>query len=56
MEADQLLKLARERQIEMHGGVVWIDGAAADVDGQLKGPSVGSGASLWRTRYRCGTG
>jgi cytidylate kinase len=26
----------------MHGGVVWLDGAPADVDLQLKGPGVGN--------------
>jgi cytidylate kinase len=46
MPAEKLLGLARERNIEMHGGEVWIDGAAALVDEQLKGPGVGTGASI----------
>lgn len=46
MDAEQLLTLARERQIEMHGGQVWIDGAPAVVDEQLKAPAVGTGASI----------
>ncbi len=45
MEAHDLLRLAVERQIEMHGGQVWIDGVAA-TDEQLKGPGVGTGASI----------
>jgi cytidylate kinase len=46
MTPEQLLELARDRQIELHGGQAWIDGTPADVDGQLKGPAVGTGASL----------
>ncbi|HVQ44904.1 MAG TPA: (d)CMP kinase [Candidatus Saccharimonadia bacterium] len=46
MSADEFLKLARQRQIELHGGVVWIDGVPAEVDEQLKGPGVGTGASI----------
>jgi len=41
MEAAELVGLAQEHGVEMHGGLVWIDGAAADVDGQLKAPGVG---------------
>jgi cytidylate kinase len=40
-----MLELARERQIEMHGGVVWSEGKPMDVDGQLKSPGVGNGVS-----------
>lgn len=29
LDAAPLLRLARERHIEMHGGVVWLDGAPA---------------------------
>lgn len=46
MPAEKLLELARARKIEMHIGEVWLDGAAANVDEQLKGPGVGTGASL----------
>ena len=46
MPADKLLELAHERQVEMHGGQVYIDGVAASVDDQLKGPAVGTGASI----------
>lgn len=46
MSADELLDLARDHQIEMHGGTVWIDGQAASVDDQLKAPAVGTGASI----------
>ena len=45
MDAEQLMELARQRQVEMHGGVVWLDGAPADVDVQLKGPGVGNAIS-----------
>jgi cytidylate kinase len=37
-----LLRLAGARRIEMHGGAVWLDGAPADVEAQLKGPGVGT--------------
>jgi len=46
MTADKLLDLVHTRQIEMHGGQVWIDGTLASVDDQLKGPGVGTGASI----------
>jgi cytidylate kinase len=46
LEADRILELARQRQIEMHGGVVWLDGVPASVDDQLKAPGVGTGASI----------
>ena len=46
MTGDSLLELAQARQIEMHGGQVWIDGELASVDDQLKGPAVGMGASI----------
>ena len=46
MTGAQLLDLALARQVEMHGGQVWIDGAPADLDDQLKAPGVGLGASL----------
>jgi cytidylate kinase len=42
MPAADLMRLAKNRQVEMHGGVVWLDGAPADVEAQLKGPGVGN--------------
>ena len=46
MQSEKLLELAKARHVEMHGGRVWIDGAVAAVDEQLKGPAVGTGASI----------
>lgn len=46
MSAEKLLELAHARTIEMHGGEVWMDGAPVHVDDQLKGPAVGTGASI----------
>jgi cytidylate kinase len=46
LSGERLLSLAAQRRIEMHGGQVWIDGAVADPDEQLKAPAVGTGASL----------
>jgi len=46
MSGEQLIELANARKIEMHGGMVWIDGEAALVDEQLKAPGVGTGASI----------
>jgi CMP/dCMP kinase len=46
MPVAKMLEAARARQVEMHGGVVWLDNAPADVEGQLKGPGVGTGASI----------
>jgi cytidylate kinase len=46
MPVEQMLVAAQKRQVEMHGGLVWIDGALADVDAQLKGPGSGTGASI----------
>ncbi len=46
MTAEKLLDLVRARQVEMHGGQVWIDGELASVEDQLKGPGVGTGASI----------
>jgi cytidylate kinase len=43
---DQLLELATQRRIEMHGGQVWIDGQSASVEDQLKAPGVGMAASI----------
>jgi cytidylate kinase len=40
-----MLELARDRQIEMHSGMVWLDGKPADIDGQIKGPGVGNGVA-----------
>jgi len=45
MTPAQLLKLARDRQVEMHGGMVWLDGAPASVDEQLKSLGVGNAIS-----------
>lgn len=45
MGPERLLELAAERQVEMHGGVVWLDGAPASVDDQLKAPGVGNAVS-----------
>ncbi len=36
-----LVKLAIKHQVQMHGGLAWIDGAAAEVETQLKAPGVG---------------
>ena len=46
MSPEKLLELARARQVEMHGGVVWLDGSAASLDDQLKAHGVGTGASI----------
>jgi cytidylate kinase len=46
MTPEELLKLAQDNQIQMHGGQVWIAGEMASVDDQLKGPAVGTGASI----------
>jgi cytidylate kinase len=46
MSPEKLLELASERKLEMHGGVVWLDGAAASVDQQLKAPGVGNVVSF----------
>jgi cytidylate kinase len=40
---ERVLELVREHSMEMHGGVVWLDGKPCDVDGQLKGPGIGRG-------------
>src|SRR5690349_22827825 len=45
MSEAQLLELAGEHRVEMHGGLVWIDGEPAQVDEQLKAPGVGAMAS-----------
>jgi cytidylate kinase len=42
MTEPQMVALARKHDLQMHGGVVWIDGQPADVDTQLKGPGVGA--------------
>ncbi len=42
LDAAPLLRLAGERDITMHGGVVWLDGGPANVEVQLKGPGVGT--------------
>jgi cytidylate kinase len=41
MPASQLAALAQKHQIELHGGLTWIDGGPADIDTQLKSPGVG---------------
>jgi cytidylate kinase len=46
MGAGKMLELARSRQIEVHSGMVWMDGEEASLDDQLKGPGVGSGAAI----------
>jgi cytidylate kinase len=46
MKPEELLRLAADRRIEMHSGQVWLDGEPALVDDQLKGPGVGTGASI----------
>jgi len=46
MSSEELMALARGHLVEMHNGQVWIDGEPADVDGQLKAPAVGTGASI----------
>lgn len=45
LKADELVELVGLRQIEMHGGVVWMDGEPVDPE-RLKGPGVGTGASV----------
>ncbi len=42
----RLLEMAAKRQVAMHGGKVWMDGAPVDVDEVLKGPGVGMAASV----------
>jgi cytidylate kinase len=42
----RLLALAEKRQIAMHGGQVWMDGAAVSVDDTLKASGVGMAASV----------
>jgi CMP/dCMP kinase len=46
MSDKKLLELAGARQVEMHGGLVWIDGEVASVEEQLKAPGIGTGASI----------
>ena len=41
MKPEQMLQLARERHVEMHGGMVWVDGVPASIDDQLKASGVG---------------
>jgi cytidylate kinase len=50
MSAERLLELAGGAHIEMHGGVVWIAGAAATEE-QLKGLGVGTGSSIVSIPY-----
>lgn len=45
MSVERLLELAHEHDIEMHGGLAWIDGGAASIDEQLKAPGVGLAVS-----------
>lgn len=46
LDAAKLAEIARPWQIQMHGGVVWMDGRPALVEEELKAPSVGTGASV----------
>lgn len=46
MKPAKMLAAAQKRQVAMHGGLVWIDGAEASVEQQLKGPGAGTGASI----------
>jgi len=46
MNPARLLAAAHKRQLEMHGGLAWMDGVEASVEEQLKGPGVGTGASI----------
>jgi cytidylate kinase len=45
-DAERLLSLSRARSLEMHGGMVWLDGAPMNVEEQLKGPGAGTGSSI----------
>jgi cytidylate kinase len=45
MTPEELLELVNDRQVELHGGQVWLDGAPMTEE-QLKGPAVGMGASV----------
>lgn len=45
LSGEELVALARARHVEMHGGVIWIDGAPMTEE-QLKGPGAGTGASI----------
>lgn len=42
LDVGDLMKLAREHQVEMHGGVAWCDGAPMVTETQLKAPGVGN--------------
>ncbi|GAC1371144.1 MAG: (d)CMP kinase [Candidatus Saccharimonadales bacterium] len=46
LSPNRLLELASKRQIAMHGGQVWMDGAPVSVDEVLKGAGVGMAASV----------
>lgn len=46
MTPERMLELASARRIELHGGQVWMDGGPIGVDEHLKGPAVGTGASI----------
>ena len=41
MTEAELAGLAHNHQVELHGGLTWIDGGPADIDIQLKAPGVG---------------
>lgn len=45
MPPAKLLELAGQRQVQMHGGQMWIDGAGV-AEEHLKGPAMGTGASI----------
>jgi cytidylate kinase len=46
LKPTRLLELAAKRGIAMHGGQVWMDGAAVSVEDVLKAPGVGMAASV----------
>lgn len=41
MPVAELTELARLHNVELHGGLTWIDGAPANIEEHLKGPGVG---------------
>jgi CMP/dCMP kinase len=46
MKPERMLELARQHQVEVHSGAVWMDGAEASLDDQIKAPGVGPGAVI----------
>jgi cytidylate kinase len=46
MPAETYLRLAAQHHMELHSGLVWLDGAPASIEVQIKGPGVGVGSSI----------